>query len=549
MTKAQIKAIRKDTLDQTKALLDQHCKCCVIRPTGFGKTYMLAEIARTYQNVLFFYPKEVICDGVKAQLGADISKVTFASYAKLARKNKKLFDSASQYDLIICDEAHALGATKTKVALEAFLRKTRSDVHLLGATATPNRSDLDDFLAFFGYVTPDVFTLHDAIKIGMLPKPWYCYYTYDSTDIDEMSERIRLAIEKIDDPQAQIMMTKLLAPRQIEIAKLHNMPNIIKDVCDTYAPTTAYMKFIVFFSTKANITDLGADVVEWFREAYPTHEIHTLEISTRNKTTQTNHEFLPTLTYRKNRIDLIFAVDMMTLGYHVDDLTGICMYRGTQSNVCFTQQLGRAFSSNAKHAPIIFDWVDNLHRKSVFEILRRLKTKTMQDKLLWQTLTMQYEHDPTSLTAKEFQKLQMLNRRFLHNPDADYGEYLIDPADLVATGHMQTFKELEDQLLLKIQAEAEAARIRLAWDQWIENGGDPGADPTQTTFSTILKQMPPEYLNIIPFCDAHRIDPYKVLEAHRLVNDLPKDVADVLVEQQRERLKDTRRPQLYSGRD
>lgn len=60
---------------------------------------------------------------------------------------------------------------------------------------------------------------------------------------------------------------------------------------------------------------------------------------------------------------------MMNMGYHVDDLTGIIMYRGTKSGTVYIQQLGRILSSGASNAGIVIDVVDNIHQHSVYRVL------------------------------------------------------------------------------------------------------------------------------------------------------------------------------------
>jgi len=54
-------------------------------------------------------------------------------------------------------------------------------------------------------------------------------------------------------------------------------------------------------------------------------------------------------------IDLIYCCQMLTMGYHVPGLTGIVMARGTESNICYVQMLGRALSSGAEETGIVFD--------------------------------------------------------------------------------------------------------------------------------------------------------------------------------------------------
>ena len=104
----------------------------------------------------------------------------------------------------------------------------------------------------------------------------------------------------------------------------------------------------------------------WFQAAYPKHSIKTLTINSKDKESSENVHELDKLVRRKNGIDLIFCIDMLNMGYHVNDLTGIVMYRGTSSSTIYIQQLGRALSTGSENACIVFDVVDNLHRKAVY---------------------------------------------------------------------------------------------------------------------------------------------------------------------------------------
>jgi hypothetical protein len=158
------------------------------------------------------------------------------------------------------------------------------------------------------------------------------------------------------------------------------MPNIIKSTCNEYAISTDYMKFIVFFASRQHMTEKLDDVIEWFHEAYPKHKINTLKISSITKTEAKNTDKLSELVPRKKTIDLIACIDMLNVGYHVNNQTGIFMYRGTKSNTIFTQQLGRALSVGANNSAIVFDIVDNLHRKAVFDLYVKPNSSTSKSK-------------------------------------------------------------------------------------------------------------------------------------------------------------------------
>ena len=385
----------KDVLNKLKT----YHKCAVIRPTGFGKTYMLTELIKHYNKVLYLYPSAVIRDTVvnryygslwdeKSQDYIDedgnildpetidtfkelneIENVTLMTYHKLIRLMPEDF-KAMDYDLILFDECHRIGGPKTKLAVsDLFTANPTAD--FVGATATPIRMDNFDVVSvFFSDIMTYTYTLFDAIEAGMLQKPNYCYCTYDlETDLKDAA---LTAGEDIKDPT----VVEVLKAKLIEMSKIVNIPTTIRNVCNDYAVDTNYMKFIVFFASKNHMKEKLEDVMIWFREAYPDHSISSLKISSSNKIESQNTDKLELLQPRDKHIDIIACIDMLNMGYHVNNLTGILMYRGTKSNTIFTQQLGRALSAGANNSAIVFDVVDNLHRKAVYELRSSLTTKT-----------------------------------------------------------------------------------------------------------------------------------------------------------------------------
>lgn len=382
------------TLKDAMKLLKKYKKCIVIRPTGFGKTWLLTELIKSYNKVLYLYPAAVIRDTVvnryydlpvdpdddSAILDPEtidtykemnyIENCDLMTYAKLIRLSNDDIETMD-YDLIIFDEAHRLGGRMTKIATEKLFAKSKSSTHFIGATATPTRMDNFDVCShFFGDHLTYIYTLFDAIKAGMIQKPNYCYATYD------IKKDLENAVKESGQSMKDDIVANMMNAKAIELSKLYNMPNIIKDVCDKYAVDTNYMKFIVFFSSIAHMEQKVNDVAEWFHEAYPEHTINTLRISSANNSEASNTDKLDLLTPQDKHIDLIACIDMLNMGYHVNNQTGILMYRGTKSNTIFTQQLGRALSVGANNSAIVFDIVDNLHRKAVYELTVKDKKTT-----------------------------------------------------------------------------------------------------------------------------------------------------------------------------
>lgn len=64
-------------------------------------------------------------------------------------------------------------------------------------------------------------------------------------------------------------------------------------------------------------------------------------------------------------IDLIFSINMLNVGYHVNNITGLILKRWTGSNQIYYQQLGRCLSSESNNIPIIFDFVKSIDSRGI----------------------------------------------------------------------------------------------------------------------------------------------------------------------------------------
>lgn len=60
-----------------------------------------------------------------------------------------------------------------------------------------------------------------------------------------------------------------------------------------------------------------------------------------------------------NRLRILFCIDMLNEGVHVDDIDGVILLRPTVSPIIYKQQIGRALAAGKKKTPVIFDIVNN----------------------------------------------------------------------------------------------------------------------------------------------------------------------------------------------
>ena len=58
-------------------------------------------------------------------------------------------------------------------------------------------------------------------------------------------------------------------------------------------------------------------------------------------------------------LKLLFCIDMLNEGVHVDDIDGVILLRPTISPIIYKQQIGRALSASSRSGAVIFDIVNN----------------------------------------------------------------------------------------------------------------------------------------------------------------------------------------------
>lgn len=492
--KNKVAKIRKETLDDLKSKLNKYGKCAVIRCTGFGKTVMASQLMTSYKRVLYLYPAKIIKDTAEKAMykyledenlkegdtfvsyDGDIqvgSNVEFMTYMKLVRiKDMSLYEG---YDLIIVDECHMVGAEKTSVFLHNLLAQN-PNAHFVGLSATIVRQDDFDVLGeFFDNVEVYKYTLADAIKDGIIQKPYYCYSTYDIEN--SLKESALFTEVRLSDTDCK----RILKSKYIQLAKLIGAEHQIKKVCDKYASSTDYMKFIVFFWTEELMIDKYKDVVSWFKSAYPDKDVVVTEVHSKTPEAKDIGR-LNDLKPVSGRIDLIVCINMLNQGYHVDDLTGIVMMRGTYSNIVYSQQLGRALSTGDSEPKIVFDFVDNIHRKSNYSILDRKSFNDLFKKLEMLKKELDSLRKSGKATKEEIKSKRveyMEYKDFVDNTVHNYMKYesvdnlkgtkliendFIGPELLTPVGCMATSREI----LAKVVAETISERARRAFKKWVD---------------------------------------------------------------------------------
>lgn len=440
----RLKEISQSTLDETLEKLNKNNRVLVVRPTGFGKSFMLAGLTSNrlsngvlrFKKCLYIYPTKVIKQDVintygpcgRDERAGKLQNTTFISYSKLTTiinnlekgktapvnglelfpglidissdgdwrsddsketyKAKTIKDSITnyqgpgslrqwikQFDLIMMDECHRAGAVgflRTWDRIGSIITKSsdsikdgETPVKLVGVTATPDRLDGRDIKEIFGKSNQiSKLTLSDCIKEGLLSKFDYVYAIGDRENF------FNTVVRTMEDMRVKSKNSPLFeyekAEIQKELDKLKPMSDIIKESVKTEnTGGENYMRFVVFFENRKHIQRMKDTVENWFTNAFLNMKINVVNIVTNSKDKEITYEIsdvdiLEELDKRKqpNTVDLIFCVDKLNMGYHVESITGIMLLRETNSAVIYNQQIGRCFSVRSNNKPIIFDIVD-----------------------------------------------------------------------------------------------------------------------------------------------------------------------------------------------
>lgn len=463
---------RQRTYEHLKKNLSVYGKSALVRGTGFGKSFMLVRLCGEYQKVLFLYPgKKLKTEMMKNyctlnNLGLSnvdyksdsIGNITFMSYMKLIRLSNFKFDC----DLIIADECHRIGATRTKTALTNLLNNNKK-AHFVAASATPNRMDAFDVVdRFCDNVNVYEYTLHDAFKDGLLQKPYYVFCTHNMKD--KVSSDVKKEIQK-QPHELTNAEVKTLDKKIIEIANLYNIENIIRSGVNEVRPGDNYFKFICFFNDFNHIEDKSKGVKKWFKKAFPNFKINVLVITSQNKETFDNANKLNSLKRKANTIDLIFAIDMLNMGYHLKDLTGILMYRCTYSDIVYIQQLGRALSSGSSKPCIVFDIVDNIDRHSLFDSYDRDTVISITQRHKMEAISNGTYSDTYEVTTNEGDVIRIPNNQYYDRETGNIRNKwwrdcnVLEPTDFISTGYEAEYKKL----IKKVVAEPMLQRCKMAF--------------------------------------------------------------------------------------
>ena len=82
-----------------------------------------------------------------------------------------------------------------------------------------------------------------------------------------------------------------------------------------------------------------------------------------------NSRILDAFREESDRMHVLFSVNMLIEGLHVEGVDAVLFLRRTESYIVTLQQLGRCLDAGAGKQPVVLDFVNNLSGKSVYDVM------------------------------------------------------------------------------------------------------------------------------------------------------------------------------------
>ena len=335
-------------------MLEQQGKAAIIHPTGTGKSLIAFQLAMKHpdKNILWLGPSEYIFSTQMESLARcggpnKLSNVTFRTYAKLLLLNEEELAVAADY--IILDEFHRCGAEQWGNAVQRTIAANPM-AKLLGLSATnvrylDNMRDMADEL-FEGHIASEI-SLGEAIVRGILPTPKYVTTVFKyQNELERYSKQVSAmssaSLREVSQKHLDVLRRALEQADGLNQVFARHMTN-------------KNGKYIVFCSGVEHMREMMEQSREWFADV--NQDIHFYMAYSEDP--GTSKAFADFKADTGSALKLLFCIDMLNEGVHVDGISGVILFRPTISPIIYRQQIGRALTAGDTAAPLILDVVNN----------------------------------------------------------------------------------------------------------------------------------------------------------------------------------------------
>lgn len=333
-------------------------KAAIVHPTGTGKSYIAFKLIEEHSDDTIFWlsPSEYIfrtqIENLKRQDPSfPLENVHFYTYAKLMCCAAEELEAIAGLNpaYIILDEFHRVGAECWGASTLELLRLCPK-AKILGLSATnirylDNNRDMAEEL-FDGHIASEM-TLGEAIVRGILPAPKYVITVYQ---YQKELARCQNRIDNLNSAGIQDVNQKYLDALRRALEKADGLDKVFANHI-----TNRSGKYIVFCANKEHMDEMVSHVPEWFEKV----NSNVVVYEAYSDDAGTDKAFANFKADKSECLKLLFCIDMLNEGVHVDGISGVILFRPTVSPIIYKQQIGRALTAGDSKTPLILDVVNN----------------------------------------------------------------------------------------------------------------------------------------------------------------------------------------------
>ena len=266
------------------------------------------------------------------------------------------------------DEFHRAGAERWGERVRELLELCPS-AKLLGLTATnvrylDNNRDMAEEL-FDSHIASEM-TLGEAIVRGILPAPKYVTTVFRYQN--ELA-KYQARLDSMRSPGVQDANQKYLEALRRALEQADGLDKVFaKHITQTCG------KYIVFCFGKEHMDEMASHVPEWFADVNKNIKVYKTYASD----PEASKEFMAFKVDNGDHLKLLFCIDMLNEGVHVEGISGVILFRPTVSPIIYKQQIGRALTAGTKTTPLILDVVNNFEGLSSISGLQKEMSAAVQ---------------------------------------------------------------------------------------------------------------------------------------------------------------------------
>ena len=200
---------------------------------------------------------------------------------------------------------------------------------------------------FDGNVASEM-TLGEAIVRGILNPPKYVLSVFS---YQNSLEKYQKRISKAKSKAARDAGEKYLEALKRALEKAEG----IDEIFNKHIPDRAG-KYIVFCSNIDHMREMIELSSDWFKRIDQNPHIY----SAYSNDPETSREFSDFKADNSEHLKLLYCIDMLNEGIHIENVSGVILLRPTVSPIIYKQQIGRALSASKDNDAVIFDIVLNI---------------------------------------------------------------------------------------------------------------------------------------------------------------------------------------------